>query len=162
VTRKILALLAVAVVLLGGPLATPALADFHVLRSEPAAGATVNQYVTLVAITFDQDVNDVASTVQVTGPDGTHNAGVLTVKGGATVDQPIARLSAGVYSVNWTASAGPGMPSTSGRFSFTVATANEPSGGFGQWLVLVPMAGLAGFLGLVLIRRRVDRRAQGI
>jgi methionine-rich copper-binding protein CopC len=158
VTRRILALLAVAAVLLGGPFATPALADFHVVKSSPAPGETINQFVTLVSITFDQTVSDVASTVQVIGPDGTHNAGVLTVDDRVTLDQPVARLSAGVYSVNWTASAAPGDVPTSGKFSFTVANADEPSGSVTQWLVLAPIAGLAGFLALVLIRRRLDRR----
>ena len=158
-TRKILALLAVAAIMLGGPFAAPALADAHVIKSEPAAGSTINQYVTLVSITFDQDVSDVASSVQVVGPDGTHNAGVLKVENSTTLDQPIARLSAGTYSVNWTVASAPGMPTTSGKFSLTVAPADESPGGTTQWLVLAPMIGLIGFLSLALIRRRLDRRA---
>lgn len=160
-TRKTLALLAVVAALLGGPFATPALADFHVLRSTPAAGSTVAAPPGEVQITFDQPVNDVASTVQVNASDGLYNSGVLRVSGGTTLVQPVRHMASGSYTVSWTAAAEPGAPTTSGKFSFTVAAAPEPSAGTGQWIVVGVMALIAAALGSVLLRRRLDRKAAG-
>jgi copper resistance protein C len=159
VTRRILAPLAVVVaLLLGGPLATPAQADFHVTRSSPAAGATVPEPPGDVRITFDQEVNDVASSVRVSASDGVYNSGVLTVTGGDTLVQPVRRLSPGAYSVSWTAATGHGAAATSGKFSFTVSSSAEHTAGTGQWIVIGVMALIVAFLGSTLIRRRLDRR----
>lgn len=159
-TRRTLALPAVvAALLLAGPLATPARADFHVLRSSPAAGSAVVQPPDEVRITFDQPVNDVASMVQVSAGDGSYNAGVVTVTGGTTLVQPVRHLSPGDYSVQWSAAAGPGAPATAGTFRFTVAAPPEPSVGVGQWLVVLVMAAVVALLGTTLIRRRLARRA---
>jgi methionine-rich copper-binding protein CopC len=167
VTRRILTLLAAVVVLvIGGPLiapalATPALAEFHVLRSDPAAGATVTEPPAEVRITFDQPVSDVASTIQVSAQDGVYNSGVLRVDGGTTLVQPVRRLSPGDYSVSWTAASGPGAPAASGKFTFTVSAPSEPSAGIGQWIVVGVLFLIAAFLGGALLRRRLDRKAAG-
>jgi methionine-rich copper-binding protein CopC len=159
VTRRILALLAALALLLGGPLAAPATADFHVLRSVPAAGATVVGSPAEVQVTLDQPVNDVASTVQVTSGSDVYNSGVLRVDNGATLAQPVRRMGAGDYQVTWTASAGAGQPATSGSFHFTVTSPPEPSAGIGQWLVIALMALVVALLGTTLARRRLARRA---
>jgi methionine-rich copper-binding protein CopC len=159
VTRRILAPLTVVVaLLLGGPFATPALADFHVLRSTPAAGSTVPAPPGEVRITLDQPVNDVASTVQVNASDGLYNSGVVRVEDGNTLVQPVRRMPAGAYTVGWTAAAAPGAPTTSGKFSFTVATPSEPPAGPGQWIIIGVLAVIAAALGSALVRRRADRR----
>jgi copper transport protein len=159
VTRRILALLAVVVaLLLGGPLAAPALADFHVLRSAPAAGSTAQAPPADVRITLDQPVNDVASSMQVTAPDGLYNSGVVTVADGNTLVQPVRRMSSGTYTVSWTAASGPGAATTSGKFSFTVVAPPEPSAGLGQWVVIAVMVVIVAALGSALVRRRLDRR----
>ena len=159
-TRKTLALLAVVVaLLLGGPFATPAQADFHALRSTPAAGSTVTAPPAEVQITFDQPVNDVASSVQVDASDGLYNSGVVRISGGTTLVQPVRRMGSGTYTVSWTAAAGPGVPATSGKFKFTVSAPAEPSAGSGQWIVIGVMAVIIAALGSALLRRRLDRRA---
>jgi methionine-rich copper-binding protein CopC len=159
VTRRILALPAVvAALLLGGPLAAPALADFHVLRSTPAAGSTVPAPPADVRITLDQPVSDVASSVQVNASDGLYNSGVVTVTDGNTLVQPVRRMSPGSYTVTWTAASAPGAVTTSGTFSFTVTGAAEPSAGAGQWIIIGVMALIVAALGSTLLRRRLDRR----
>jgi methionine-rich copper-binding protein CopC len=158
VTRRILALLAVVVaLLLGGPLAAPALADFRVLRSDPAAGST-GPSPTDVRITLDQPVNDVASSVQVSGSGGVYNSGVVTVADGDTLVQPVRRMPSGAYTVSWTAASAPGAATTSGTFVFTVVTAPEPSAGIGQWIIIGVMAVIVAALGSALLRRRLDRK----
>jgi methionine-rich copper-binding protein CopC len=157
VTRRILAPLAVVVALLFGS-ASPALADFHVLRSTPAAASTVLEPPTAVQITFDQPVNDVAGSIQVDGSGGTYNDGVVTVTGGDTLVQPVRRMSSGHYTVTWTAGSAPGAPTTSGKFSFTVNAAAEPSAGIGQWLVIAVMGAIVAALGVALARRRIEQR----
>jgi methionine-rich copper-binding protein CopC len=159
VTRRILALLAVVVALLVGG-AAPAVAEFHVLRTAPAAGSTVLEPPGDVRITLDQPVNDVASSVQVTSSGNVFNAGVVTVAGGTTLVQPVRRLSTGDYTVSWTAASAPGAPSASGKFSFTVSAPPERSAGLGQWLVVAVMAVIIAVLGRALIQRRLARRAE--
>jgi methionine-rich copper-binding protein CopC len=159
VTRRILALLAVVVVLLFSG-AAPALADFHVLRSNPAAGATVPEPPAEVQISFDGPVSDVASSVQVSAASGVYNDGVVTLSGGDTLVQPVRRMASGAYTVSWTAAAAPGAPATSGKFSFTVTAPPERGGGAGQWVVLGVMAVIIAFLGNALVRRRLARRPE--
>jgi methionine-rich copper-binding protein CopC len=157
VTRRILALLAVVVAsLVVG--AAPALADFHLVSSVPAAGSTVLESPGEVKIIFDRPVNDVASSVQVTSSGSVYNDGVVTVEGGNTLVQPVRRLSSGNYSVSWTAASGPGAPSTSGKFGFTVSAPADRSAGTGQWIVVGVLAVIVAALGSTLIRRRLDRR----
>lgn len=157
-TRRILALLAVVVaLLLGGPLAAPALADYHVLRSNPAAGSTGPDPAD-VRITLDQPVNDVASSVQVSGSGGVYNSGVVTVTDGNTLVQPVRRMASGNYTVSWTAASAPRAPTTSGTFSFTVVATSEPSAGPAQWIIIGVLAVIVAALGSALIRRRLDRR----
>jgi methionine-rich copper-binding protein CopC len=159
VTRRILAPLAVVVVLLFSG-AAPALADFHVLRSNPAAGSTVPQPPAEVQITLDGPVSDVASSVRVSGSGGVYNDGVVTLSGGDTLVQPVRRMSSGDYTVSWTAAAAPGAPATSGKFTFTVSAPAERGGGAGQWVVLGVMAVIIAFLGNALLRRRLAKRPE--
>lgn len=156
-TRRILAPLAVVVALLLGS-ASPALAGFQVLRSTPAAGSTADGPPTDVRITFDQPVNDVASSVQVSGSGGTYNAGVATVTGGDTLVQPVRRMASGDYTVNWTAASAPGAATTSGKFTFTVSAPPEPSAGPGQWIAIGVMVVIIALLAAALLRRRLARR----
>ncbi|MEV6848938.1 copper resistance CopC family protein [Actinoplanes sp. NPDC051411] len=158
-TRRILALLAVVAVLLFGG-AAPARADFQVLRSTPAAGSTVLKPPAEVQVTFDRPVSDVASSVRVSAPGGVYNDGVVTLSAGNTLVQPVRRMSSGDYTVSWTATAAPGAPATSGKFTFTVSAPAEPGAGPGQWIVLGVLAVIIAFLGNALIRRRLARRPE--
>ena len=162
-TRRILALLAAVALLLAGPAATPALAAFTVLSSNPAAGATVAVPPADVQITFDQPVDELVSTVTVRAPRSgdIFNNGVLRAPNGSTVSQSVRHLPSGTYEVAWTVGAAANSPTTSGKFSFTVNTPPEPQAGAGQWLVIAVLAVIIALLGSALVRRRASRREAG-
>jgi methionine-rich copper-binding protein CopC len=169
VIRRILSLLAVVALLVAGPGAAPALADFRVLASTPAAGATLTMPPVEVRISFDQPVNDELSSIQVR-PVGKgsgaasayadlYNSGLVRSDGATALVQSVRLLPSGTYEVAWTAGAGAGTPTSSGKFQFTVAAPAEPGAGIGQWAIIGLMAVVIVFLAVNLGRRRIDRRA---
>jgi methionine-rich copper-binding protein CopC len=160
---------AAVVMLVAGPGAAPALADFRVLGSVPAAGAVLATPPDEVRITFDQPVSDEASLIQVRKVGGgsgaaasyadLYNAGLVRAAGSSALVQSVRLLPPATYEVAWTAGAGPGTPTTSGRFRFTVAGSPEGRAGAGQWVIIGLMALVIALLGVSLARRRIGRRA---
>jgi hypothetical protein len=116
-----------------------------------------------VQITFDQPVDELVSTVTVRtqGSSDIFNNGVLRGQNGSTVVQSVRHLPSGTYEVAWTVGAAANSPTTSGKFSFIVATPPEPQAGAGQWIVIAVLAIIVALLGSALVRRRADRRTAG-
>lgn len=91
----------------------------------PAEGAELESPPTDVALTFTQQVLDVGTVVEVTGPDGDATHGSPKVDG-MVVTQPLAdELPAGDYTVAWRVTSEDGHP-VDGTWTFTVAAASTP------------------------------------
>jgi methionine-rich copper-binding protein CopC len=108
----------------GAALATPSLAHAHAMlvRSDPAAGATISTSPTAITISFTQRVDAGRCSVELDGPNGDQVAlGALAATGdGSILSAPISgALSAGAYRVRWRATNMEGHQ-TSGDFEFRV------------------------------------------
>lgn len=129
--RRSLLLYAVALVAAFGLFAGPHAASAHaeIKSSSPAAGATVDAGITSISITFDEDVSVDASTAQLDGPGGTVAGATAAVdranRALMTITTP--PLSAGTYTVRWTAVTEDDNGTANGTLSFTVAAAGSTS-----------------------------------
>ncbi|GAB3173581.1 hypothetical protein GCM10027059_44860 [Myceligenerans halotolerans] len=131
-TRAAAAVLAA--LLLGLWCAPSATAHTRLDSSAPAAGSTSTTPVAEVALRFTLPVSPLGDGVVIEGPDGTVAADVATEDGLVLVATPSDELTAGDYTVSWTAAAQDGHP-LEGSFSFTVAgpaPGGETSGSTGE------------------------------
>lgn len=108
--------------------AGPASAHTELTGSDPADGATLLTAPASVALTFNEQVQNFAATVVVTGPDGqTYTADDATL-GGMTVTAPLAPLgSAGIYTVAYRIVSADDHPVT-GQTTFAYAPAPPTTG----------------------------------
>lgn len=124
--------LALALGLVAAP--RPASAHADVQSSSPAAGATVDEGITSISITFDEEVSVDSSTAQVDGPAGAVSGASASVdranRALMTITTP--PLSAGAYTVRWTAVTEDDNATANGTFSFTVAGGAAPTTGTGS------------------------------
>jgi len=108
--------------------AGPAIAHTELTGSDPADGATLLTAPASVTLTFNEQVQNFAATVVVTGPDGqTYTADDPTL-GGMTVTAPLAPLgSAGIYTVAYRIVSADDHPVT-GQTTFAYAPAPPTTG----------------------------------
>lgn len=125
--RKTAQLLAIAAVLLLALCITPrgAMAHAEVASSTPAGGSSVQAGLTEITITFDEEISVDQSTAALTGPGGGPMSGVRasvsrTERTKMTIKTPA--LTAGQYTVNWTAVTEDDNGVANGTLSFTVAS----------------------------------------
>lgn len=129
VTRGAFALLAALVLALW--CAPSATAHTRLESSAPAAGSTRSSPVTEVTLRFTLPVSQLGEGIVIDGPDGAVVADVAAAEDGLVLmATPSEALTAGDYTVTWTAAAQDGHP-LEGTFGFTVAGASEPAGGTG-------------------------------
>ncbi|WP_369369845.1 copper resistance CopC/CopD family protein [Promicromonospora sp. Populi] len=131
VTRAVVGVLAALVLALW--CAPSAAAHTRLESSAPAAGSTTNTPVTEVTLQFTLPVSLLGDGIVIDGPGGTVAADVAADEDGLVlVATPSDALSAGDYTVTWTAAAQDGHP-LEGTFGFIVtATApSEPAAGAG-------------------------------
>jgi methionine-rich copper-binding protein CopC len=121
----------VALVLALGLFAAPRSASAHaeVESSSPAAGATVDAGITSISITFDEEVSVDASTAQLEGPGGAVAGATAAVDRANRTLMTIttAPLSAGTYTLRWTAVTEDDNGTANGTLSFTVAAVGSTS-----------------------------------
>lgn len=115
--------------------APSATAHTRLESSAPAAGSTSDGPVTEVTLRFTLPVSLLGEGIVIEGPDGAIVADVAAAENGlALVATPSAALTAGDYTVTWTAAAQDGHP-LEGTFGFVVASAgaepSQPAGGAG-------------------------------
>lgn len=115
--------------------APSATAHTRLESSAPAAGSTSDGPVTEVTLRFTLPVSLLGEGIVIEGPDGAVVADVAAAEDGlALVATPSAALTAGDYTVTWTAAAQDGHP-LEGTFGFVVASAgadpSQPAGGAG-------------------------------
>lgn len=115
----VLAVWMTALALVLGP-AGPAAAHNALRSTDPADGATVPQPPEQLVLTFDGDVLDVGTAVQVTGPSGPVGLGPLQVAGPVVTQALPSDLPAGQYRVVWRVTSADGHP-VDGTLSFTAA-----------------------------------------
>lgn len=131
VTRSIVAVLAA--LLLALWCAPPATAHTKLESSAPAAGSTTNNLVTEVTLRFTLPVSPLGDGIVIDGPAGTVAADVTAAEDGVIlVATPSDALSAGDYTVTWTAAAQDGHP-LEGTFGFIVTgtPSSEPAASTG-------------------------------
>jgi copper transport protein len=109
--------------------APPATAHTRLESSVPAAGSTSNSPVAEVTLRFTLPVSPLGDGVVIGGPEGTVAAQTTAAEGGLVlVATPSDALTAGDYTVTWTAAAQDGHP-LEGTFEFVVTgTASEGTG----------------------------------
>jgi copper transport protein len=113
--------------------APPATAHTKLESSAPAAGSTPNRPVAEVTLRFTLPVSPLGDGIVIDGPGGTVAADVAAAEAGIVlVATPSDTLTAGDYTVTWTAAAQDGHP-LEGTFGFTVTGTDpgESSGGTG-------------------------------
>ena len=121
-----------ALALVAGLFAGPrsASAHAHLESSTPAADSTVDAGLTSISLTFSEDISVDASTAQLDGPGGAVSGATSAVdranRTHMTVTTP--PLTAGAYTVRWTAVTEDDNGTTNGTFNFTVAAAGSTSG----------------------------------
>lgn len=115
--------------------APPASAHTRIESTAPAAGSTSDTPVEEVTLRFTLPVTSLGDGIVVDGPAGPVAADVASAEGGLVlVATPAEPLTAGRYTVTWTAAAQDGHP-LEGTFGFTVAggpapgESAEPGGG---------------------------------
>jgi methionine-rich copper-binding protein CopC len=124
--------LALAFGLFAGPRSASAHAE--VKSSSPAAGASVEAGITSISINFTEDVSVDSSTARLEGPGGAVAGTTAAVDRANRVNMIISTppLSAGTYTVHWTAVTEDDNATENGSFNFTVAAASStpssPSG----------------------------------
>ena len=124
--------LALAFGLFAGPRSVSAHAE--VKSSSPAADATVQVGITSISINFTEDVSVDSSTARLEGPGGAVAGTTAAVDRANRVNMIISTppLSAGSYTVHWTAVTEDDNATENGSFNFTVAaissTPSSPSG----------------------------------
>jgi copper transport protein len=131
VTRAVVGVLAALVLALW--CAPSATAHTRLESSAPAAGSTSSSPVAEVTLRFTLPVSPLGDGVVIDGPGGTVAADVATAEDGLVLTAtPADALTAGDYTVTWTAAAQDGHP-LEGTFGFTVSAAapREPTGGTG-------------------------------
>lgn len=106
--------------------AQPAFAHAELVKSDPAAGATVTAPLTAVTFTFNEMVKQQFSTVVVTGADGVSYSDGTPKSVDKTLTQPVKALPPGAVKVVWRTVSGDGHP-LEGQFTFTNA-APAPTG----------------------------------
>lgn len=120
--------------------APSATAHTRLESSAPAAGSTSDTPVTEVTLRFTLPVSQLGEGIVIEGPEGAVEAGVTAAGDGLVlVATPSEALTAGDYTVTWTAAAQDGHP-LEGAFGFTVTGAgagsgagpSEPAGGTGR------------------------------
>ncbi|MDG6106997.1 copper resistance protein CopC [Dactylosporangium aurantiacum] len=100
--------------------ARPAWAHAMLVKSDPAAGATVTAPLTAVTFTFNEMVKQQFSTVVVTGADGVSYSDGTPKSVDKTLTQPVKPLPPGAVKVVWRTVSGDGHP-LEGQFTFTNA-----------------------------------------
>jgi hypothetical protein len=126
---RTLALAGLALLLALGLFAGPRPASAHadVESSSPAAGSTVDAGLTSITITFNEEISVDSSTAQLDGPSGAVAGATASVdranRALMTITTP--PLSAGAYTVRWTAVTEDDNGTTNGTLSFTVAAAGS-------------------------------------
>jgi methionine-rich copper-binding protein CopC len=128
---RVLLFAGMALALVAGLFAGPraALAHAHLESSSPAADSTVDAGLTSISLAFSEDISVDASTAQLDGPSGSV-AGVTAAVDRAdrtrmTITTP--PLTAGAYTLHWTAVTEDDNGTTNGTLNFTVAGASSPS-----------------------------------
>ncbi|WP_159620922.1 copper resistance CopC family protein [Ruania rhizosphaerae] len=115
--------------------AAPASAHSALISSDPEDGAVLDTPPTELVLTFNEDILEMGTSIQVTGPDGAEAAEGDPVLNGPEVTQPLAAdLAAGEYTMIWRVVSADGHP-IDGELTFTATagTGEEPAeGGAGE------------------------------
>ncbi|MEV0131079.1 copper resistance CopC family protein [Dactylosporangium sp. NPDC050688] len=106
--------------------AQPAFAHAKLVKTDPAAGATVTAPLTAVTFTFNEMVKQQFSTVVVTGADGVSYSDGTPKSVDKTLTQPVRPLPPGAVRVVWRTVSGDGHP-LEGQLTFTNAAAAPTS-----------------------------------
>lgn len=108
-------------------IASPAAAHTALTGSDPADGTTVTAAPATITLTFNEDVQNFAPSVVVTGPDGTDYATGEPVPAGTTLTTPVRPLdAAGSYTVAYRIVSADDHP-VSGQLAFTYAPPAAPA-----------------------------------
>ncbi len=161
-------LLAAATMAVGVGLLTSAVVLAHAKYqgSTPTNGATLNAAPASVSITYDDDLDPKATTVQIIGPSGSNVATGTKVGPSKTATVTMKDDAAGTYTVKWHAVADDDKGVTEGSFTFRVvagtgAAKTAPSlpraGGSGLAAGLLLFAGVLLAAGAAL-RRPLSQR----
>lgn len=113
-------LLGVGLILLGGPLAGTLLAHNQLLKTDPAAQATVKAAPARVQFWFGEKPDMTVTKVVVKGPSGIIETTVHPVSDKVLAADFKSKLAPGQYTVSWQ-TAGDDSHISKGVFSFTVA-----------------------------------------
>ncbi|QOR71316.1 copper resistance protein CopC [Ruania alkalisoli] len=115
--------------------AAPASAHSALISSDPEDGAVLDTPPTEVVLTFNEDILEMGTSIEVTGPDGAEAGEGDPVLNGPEVTQPLAAdLAAGEYTMIWRVVSADGHP-IDGELTFTATagTGEEPAeGGAGE------------------------------
>jgi methionine-rich copper-binding protein CopC len=122
VRRGMLALaLGVAITaLMAGPFSSPVLAHNELLKTDPAAKATVKVAPTRVQFWFEEKPDMTVTKIVVKGPSGIVETAVHPVSEKVLAADFKSKLAPGAYTVSWQ-TAGDDSHISKGEFSFTVA-----------------------------------------
>lgn len=116
----LLALTAFVALLLAGLTALPAAAHSTLLSSTPEDGAELDEAPDALVLTFNEDITDLGTDIEITGPDGEDATGGETEIDGAEVTRALSEdLAAGEYTVTWRAVSADGHP-IDGELTFTL------------------------------------------
>jgi methionine-rich copper-binding protein CopC len=123
----------------------PIIASAHALPvgSEPASSQVLPDAPAAVSITFSEHIDEAASAIKVTGPDG-----AVVSEGKARVDTadtrilsiPIAASQDGAYLVSWSVVSSDDGHFTKGAYPFAVGTAGIPAGATAQQVEIVELS----------------------
>ena len=104
-------------------LALPTLGHAELVKSDPAAGATLDTPPTKITLTFSEGLDAGKSSFKIVGPDGNAGTGKASKDGSKVMTATGLTLGAGAFTVEWTSVAEDGHVER-GKFAFTV---NEPT-----------------------------------
>ena len=106
-------------------LALPTLGHAELVKSDPAADATLDTPPTHVTLTFSAGLDASKSSFKVNGPGGTVTTGKAAKDGDTVMTAPGLELAPGTYTVEWTSAAEDGDIER-GTFTFTVSEPTPP------------------------------------
>lgn len=115
------ALVAALAVLMAGPFSSLALAHNELLKTDPAAKATLKAAPDRVQFWFEEKPDMTVTKIVVKGPSGIVETTVHSVSEKVLAADFKSKLASGAYTVNWQ-TAGDDSHISKGEFSFTVAT----------------------------------------
>lgn len=107
-------------VLMAGPFSSSALAHNELLKTDPAAKATVKVAPERIQFWFEEAPDMTVTKIVVTGPSGMVETTVHTVSAKVLAADFKSKLAPGKYTVSWQ-TAGDDSHISRGEFSFTVA-----------------------------------------